>query len=81
MNPNHALTMKKDLNNLLDAEFIYPIKTTQWLSSLVIVPLKNGKFRICVNYHKLNAQTKKDPFPLPFLDYNSTLYVLFYGWL
>jgi hypothetical protein len=21
---------------------------------------------MCVDYHKLNAQTKKDPFPLPF---------------
>ncbi len=25
--------------------------------------------RICVDYHKLNAQTKKDPFSLPFLDW------------
>jgi hypothetical protein len=23
----------------------------------------------CVDYHKLNVKTKKDPFPLPFLDY------------
>jgi hypothetical protein len=23
----------------------------------------------CVDYCKLNAQTKKDPFPLPFLDF------------
>ncbi len=23
---------------------------------------------ICVDYHKLNVQTKKDLFPLPFLD-------------
>jgi hypothetical protein len=29
---------------------------------------KNGKLHICVDYRKLNAQTKKDPFPLPFLD-------------
>jgi hypothetical protein len=24
---------------------------------------------ICVDYHKLNVQTNKDPFPLPFLDF------------
>lgn len=29
---------------------------------------KNGKLKICVDYRKLKAQTKKDPFPLPFLD-------------
>jgi hypothetical protein len=32
------------------------------------VPKKNDKLKICVNYHKLNAQTKKDSFPLPFLN-------------
>jgi hypothetical protein len=48
--------------------FILYIETTQWLSPLVIVPKKNGKLRICVDYCKLNVQTKKDPFPLPFMD-------------
>jgi len=56
------------LDKLLDIGFIYPIETTQWLFPLVIVPKKNGKLRICVDYHKLNAQTKKDSLPLPFLD-------------
>ncbi len=35
---------------------------------MVIIPKKNGKLQICVDYHKLNVQTKKDPFPLPLLD-------------
>jgi hypothetical protein len=30
-----------------------------------VVPKKNGKFRIYVNFKKLNARTKKDLFPLP----------------
>ncbi len=50
MNPNYALKLKKDLNRLLDVEFIYPIETTQWLSPLVIIPKKNGKLWICVDY-------------------------------
>jgi len=64
MNPNYALKMREDLNKLFELGFIYPIKTTQWLS-LIIVPKKNGKLQICVDYRKLNVQTKKDPFPLP----------------
>jgi hypothetical protein len=60
--------VKEDLNKLLDARFIYPIEMMQWLSPLVIVPKKNGKLKICAYYRKLNTQTKKDPFPLPFLD-------------
>ncbi len=69
MNPNYAINVRDKLfDKLLDAGFIYPIETTQWLSPLVIVPKKNGKLRTCVDYCKLNAQTKKDLFPLPFLD-------------
>ncbi len=29
---------------------------------------KNSNLHICVDYWKLNPQTKKDPFPLHFLD-------------
>jgi hypothetical protein len=43
MNPNYALKVKKDLDKLFDVEFIYPIKTSQWLFPLIIVPKKNGK--------------------------------------
>jgi hypothetical protein len=34
----------------------------------MVIPKKNGKFGICVDFRKLNATTKKDPFPLPFID-------------
>jgi hypothetical protein len=34
----------------------------------VVVPKKNGKLRICVNFRKLNATTKKDPYSFPFID-------------
>jgi hypothetical protein len=34
----------------------------------VVVTKKNGKLKICVDCRKLNKATKKDPYPLPFLD-------------
>jgi hypothetical protein len=37
-----------------------------WLSRIVIVPKKNGKLWTCINFIKLNATTKKDPYPLTF---------------
>jgi hypothetical protein len=36
------------------------------LSPIVVVPKKNGKFIICVNFGNLNATTNKYPYPLPF---------------
>ncbi len=68
MNLNYAQRVRKDIDKLLDAHFIFSIETTQWLSLLVIVLKKNGKLRICVDYQTLNSQTKIDSFPLPFLD-------------
>ncbi len=38
------------------------------MSPIVIVPKKNGKLRICIYFRKLNVATKKDPYPLPFID-------------
>jgi hypothetical protein len=68
MNPNCALKVREDLDKLLNVGFIYLIKTIQWLSPLIIMPKKNGKLHICVDYRKLNAQTNKDPFLLHFMD-------------
>jgi hypothetical protein len=75
MNPNYVAIVKHDINKLLIARFIQPIEKTTWLSRIVVVPKKNGKFRICVNFRKMNATTKKDPYPLPF-----TYEVLNYSW-
>ncbi len=35
------------------------------MSPIVVVPKKNGKLRICVDFKELNVATKKDPYPLP----------------
>jgi hypothetical protein len=34
--------------------------------TIVVVPKKNGKLRICVDFKKLNKTTKKNPYLLPF---------------
>jgi hypothetical protein len=68
MNPALKQIVKDELQKLLDVGFIYPISDSQWVSPLVIVPKKNGKWRICVDYRELNKATQKDHFPLPFID-------------
>jgi hypothetical protein len=34
----------------------------------VLVPKKNGKWRMCVDYTSMNKACTKDPFPLPCID-------------
>eukprot|EP00253_Pinus_taeda_P018420 PITA_18420 len=60
--------VKEELQKLLDAGFIYPISDSKWVSPLVLVPKKNRKWRICVDYRELNEATKKDHFLMSFID-------------
>ena len=60
--------VKTKLQKMLNVGFIYPISNSQWVSPLVVVPKKNGKWRICVDYRELNKATQKDHFPLPLID-------------
>jgi hypothetical protein len=53
---------------LLAIGFIQFIEEATWLSPIIIVPKKNGKMKICIDFKKLNVVTKKDPYPLPFIN-------------
>ncbi len=65
MNLNYVAIVKQDTNKLLVASFIKLVEEATWLSLIVVVPKKNGKLKICVDFKKLKA-TKNDIYPLPF---------------
>lgn len=73
LNPKYSLMVKEEIDRLLEAGFIYPVNNSEWVSPIVVVPKKTGadgkvKIRVCQDFRKLNAATKKDYFPLPFTD-------------
>lgn len=68
LNPHLKDIVKAELQNFLYVNFIYPVSDSKWVSPLVAVPKKNGKWRIFVDYRELNKETQKDHFPLPFID-------------
>jgi hypothetical protein len=60
-------TLKERLEGLQEARFIRP-STSAWSSPIVMVKNPNsGKVRLCVDYRKVNALTKKDRHPLPLI--------------
>jgi hypothetical protein len=50
MHPKLEPTVKKELNKLLNAKIIFPVRHTQWVSNLVPVRKKSGEIRLCVDF-------------------------------
>ena len=44
------------------------LSNSPWASPIVMARKKDGSIRMCVDYRKLNAVTKRDSYPLPRLD-------------
>ena len=40
----------------------------EWLANVVLVPKKDGKLRMCVDFQDLNKASPKDDFPLPHIE-------------
>ena len=57
----------KALEDLLQADFIEPSESP-WAAPVVMVAKKNGDWRFCVDYRRLNDVTTKDSYPLPRID-------------
>ena len=67
MNQNYAVKIE-EIDKLLRVGFIRLVKQATWLSPIMVVPKKNGKIHITIDYRKLNATTVTNAFALPFMD-------------
>jgi hypothetical protein len=49
-----ASQIQKELQKMVDAGIIAPIRYSSWMSNLVVVRKKNGDIRLCVDFRNLN---------------------------
>jgi hypothetical protein len=57
--------MGEELSRLLVVGFVREIHHPDRIANPVLVPKKNGKWRMCVDYTSMNKACLKDLFPLP----------------
>eukprot|EP00253_Pinus_taeda_P005266 PITA_05266 len=68
IHPNLEIQIKSELNKLLKAKIIFPVRHSNWVSNMVPVRKKNGDIRICIDFRSLNRASLKDNFPLPTME-------------
>jgi len=59
--------LKDQLKQLIDKGFVVP-SSSPYGAPVIFVKKKDGKLRMCVDYHALNSQTIKNAYPLPRID-------------
>ena len=67
LNPQYKERVKAELDQMLDAEIIEPVKESEWIIPMVVQDKKTREVRICVDLSKMNDACLCDPFPTPFI--------------
>ncbi|GJR88561.1 putative reverse transcriptase domain-containing protein [Tanacetum coccineum] len=65
--PSELKELSDQLKELLEKGFICP-NSLPWGAPVLFVKKKDGSFRMCINYRKLNKLTVKNRYPLPRID-------------
>jgi len=60
--------IESEVKKLINSGFIREEQHLDWVANIVLVPKKNGKIWICIDFHDLNATCPKDEFLLPITD-------------
>jgi hypothetical protein len=65
MKADVLVEVKKEIEKMLEAGFIRACRYAEWISSVVPVQKKDGRWRVCVDFRDLNRATPKDEYPMP----------------
>ena len=65
MKPAVSLKVKEQIQKHLDAKLLQAVKHPSWLANIVVVPKKDGRVQVCIDFRDLNATSPNDCFPLP----------------
>ncbi|KAK1691756.1 hypothetical protein QYE76_008453 [Lolium multiflorum] len=57
--------VKKEIEKMLAAGFIRPCRYAEWISSIVPIEKKDGRWRVAIDFRDLNRATPKDEYPMP----------------
>ncbi|UYV68342.1 K02A2.6-like [Cordylochernes scorpioides] len=65
--PSERRLIQDEVNKMIENHIVKPSESP-WSSPVILVRKKDGTWRFCVDYRRLNKITKKDVYPLPRID-------------
>jgi hypothetical protein len=68
MSDEKVTAAKAEVQRKLDAGFIHEVHYPGWLTNVVMVKQKNGKWRMCIDFTDFNQSCPKDDFLLTRID-------------
>lgn len=68
LSPDKQAALENEVDRMLKAGIVEP-SHSPWNSPVVMVEKPNGDLRLCLDSRKLNAVTKPDAYPLPYVNY------------
>ena len=68
MRTKWLLKIKEEVTKQFKVRFIKLVQQAEWIANVVLVPKKDGKVRMCMDFRDLNKACPKDDFPLPHID-------------
>ena len=66
--PEWTLKNKEEVEKQNNVGFLRVVNYLEWLANVVLVPKKDRKVRMCVDFRDLNKASLKDDFPLPHIN-------------
>ena len=60
--------VNEEVKWLLENRMILEVQYPNWLANPVVVPKKNGKMKVCIDFTDLNKACPNNSFPLPHID-------------
>lgn len=67
VSPKKRVSLESQITEMLEWGVIVP-SSSEWCSPIVMVPKKDGTYRLAVDYRGLNAVTKPSNYPIPTID-------------
>ena len=68
MKPKWTLKIKEEVEKQYNARFLRMVNYPKWLANVVLIPKKDGKVRMSVDFRDLNKANPKDDFALPHIN-------------